>query len=369
MIAPSNRSTPTFGTFVVTFLARAAYLLAASLCLDGAATSARAETTAEIVSVRKIWDAGRHNAFTDLIRWHDRFWCTFREADDHVGGDGKLRVLVSTDGDAWTSAALVAEPGIDLRDPKLSITPDDRLMIVAGGSVYEGTKTLKGRQPRVAFSNDGRTWTAPQRVLNEGEWLWRVTWHKGVCYGAAYDASKRRTDAARAAAKLTTPAEPGPADWKLKLYRSTDGVQDELVTHLDVPGHPNETTLRFAADDTLTALVRREGGSTHGWIGTSRPPYKEWTYHETGFRVGGPNFLDVPGHGRYAVARRYDPKAHTVLFAMTESTLTPLVAFPSGGDTSYAGLAWHDNLLWVSYYASHEGKTSIYLAKVRLGAK
>ena len=38
---------------------------------------------------------------------------------------------------------------------------------------------------------------------------------------------------------------------------------------------------------------------------------------------------------------------------------------PSGGDTSYAGLVWHDGLLWISYYASHEGKTSIYLAQVR----
>ena len=58
-------------------------------------------------------------------------------------------MLESADGKAWTSVALIAEEGIDLRDPKLSITPDDRLMIVAGGSVYQGTKTLKGRQPRV----------------------------------------------------------------------------------------------------------------------------------------------------------------------------------------------------------------------------
>ena len=27
---------------------------------------------------------------------------------------------------------------------------------------------------------------------------------------------------------------------------------------------------------------------------------------------------------------------------------------------------WHEELLWVSYYSSHEGKTSVYLAKVRL---
>ena len=45
-------------------------------------------------------------------------------------------------------------------------------------------------------------------------------------------------------------------------------------------------------------------------------------------------------------------------------TLTEVLTLPSGGDTSYPGLVWHDGLLWVSYYSSHEGKTSIYLAKV-----
>jgi hypothetical protein len=47
-------------------------------------------------------------------------------------------------------------------------------------------------------------------------------------------------------------------------------------------------------------------------------------------------------------------------------TLTEFLKLPSGGDTSYPGLVWHDDFLWVSYYSSHEGKTSIYLAKVRL---
>ena len=78
-------------------------------------------------------------------------------------------MLESTNGEKWESAALIRESGIDLRDPKLSITPDDRLMIVGGGSVYEGT-TLKGRQPRACFSKDGREWTTPERVLSEGDW-------------------------------------------------------------------------------------------------------------------------------------------------------------------------------------------------------
>lgn len=319
----------------------------------------------EIVSVEKIWDAGKHNAFTDLIRWHDQWYCTFREADAHVGGDGRLRVLESADGKVWKSAALIGEKGIDLRDPKLSITPDGRLMIVAGGSVYEG-KTLKGRQPRVTFSKDGREWSPTERVLSEGDWLWRVTWHDGKAYGVSYDAAERTSPAAKAAAE-TGKVETGPADWKLKLVRSSDGVHYELITHLDVPGHPNETTLRFLKSGEMVALVRREGGSKMAWIGKSNAPYKDWTWKETKHQVGGPNFILLPDGSLIAAGRSYPGGAKTVVAKMTaDGDYTPILTFPSGGDTSYPGLVWHDGLLWMSYYSSHEGKTSIYLAKIKL---
>ena len=91
-------------------------LVSAALAVGHAAQSAPSPA---IVSVARIWDAGAHNAFTDLIRWRDRWYCTFREGDEHVGGDGRIRVLESTDGQAWTSAALVGETGIDLRDASL----------------------------------------------------------------------------------------------------------------------------------------------------------------------------------------------------------------------------------------------------------
>ena len=335
----------------------------AMLALFLAARGVAAET--EIVAVKKIWDKGQHNAFTDLIRWHARWYCSFREADDHVGGDGQVRVLESADGERWESVALVTEQGIDLRDPKLSITPDDRLMIVAGGSVYEG-KTLKGRQPRVAFSRDGRSWTPPQRVLTEGEWLWRVTWHAGKAYGVSYNASERTSPAAQEAAKSST-VEPGSADWKLKLVVSGDGVKYDLITHLDVPGHPNETTLRFLPDGEMVAIVRREGGNRFGWIGRSQSPYKEWSWKETTHRLGGPNFIRLPEGALWAAGRSYPGGAKTVLARMTAAgDYSPVLTFPSGGDTSYPGLVWHDGLLWMSYYSSHEGKTSIYLARIRV---
>ena len=343
----------------------------ASALLPGLAIADEPATTPApapvLVSVEKIWDAGNHNAFTDLARWRDKWYCTFRESAAHVGGDGVLRVLESSDGRAWGSVAVIAEEGIDLRDPKLSVTPADRLMIVAGGSVYRGTKTLQGRRPRVLFSEDGREWSAPRPVLSEGEWLWRVTWHEGKAYGVSYDAASRATAAAKEAA-VGGKAGEGPADWKLKLFVSDDGLDYDLVTHLDVPGDPNETTVRFLPDGTMVALVRREGGNTFGWIGHARAPYKEWRWHETTHRLGGPNFLRVPDGSLWAAGREHagTAGAKTVVARMTLDDYTPVLTLPSGGDNSYPGLVWHDGLLWMSYYSSHEGKSSIYLARVRL---
>ena len=55
-----------------------------------------------------------------------------------------------------------------------------------------------------------------------------------------------------------------------------------------------------------------------------------------------------------------------VLSRMTPSSYTPALWLPSGGDCSYPGMVEHDELLWLSYYSSHEGKTSIYLAQIEV---
>src|SRR5262249_17978335 len=90
-----------------------------------------------------------------------------------------------------------------------------------------------------------------------------------------------------------------------------------------------------------------------------------------GTRIGGPNLIRLPDGRLIAVVRLYTPKARTAVCSLDPETgkLAELLTLPSGGDTSYAGLAWHDDLLWISYYSSHEGKTSIYLARVRFPAE
>src|SRR5262245_5898946 len=72
--------------------------------------------TARLVEVRKIWARAPHNAFTDLVRFRDRWLCFFREGQGHVSADGAIRVISSLDGRDWSSSALLAVQSADLRD-------------------------------------------------------------------------------------------------------------------------------------------------------------------------------------------------------------------------------------------------------------
>jgi len=142
----------------------------------------------ELVEVGKIWDRAPHNAFTDLVRWRDRFYCAFREGRAHVCTDGKIRVLASADGEQWHPVHLASLAGYDLRDAHLSVTPDDRLMLVGGASPRTKDNERSPTGSFVAFSADNKQWTKPLIVSKPGRWLWRVTWHEGRAYGVSYTA-------------------------------------------------------------------------------------------------------------------------------------------------------------------------------------
>ena len=87
-----------------------------------------------------------------------------------------------------------------------------------------------------------------------------------------------------------------------------------------------------------------------------------------GVRIGGPHMIRLPDGRIVAATRLYDGSTRTSLSWLDPEagTLEEFIKLPSGGDTSYPGLVYHEGVLWVSYYSSHEGKTAIYLAQVRL---
>jgi hypothetical protein len=321
-------------------------LSCAVVCAGSLAVRAQGPVKAELVEARKIWGRAPHNAFTDLARFRDRWYCVFREGKSHVSPDGALRVLTSDDGKMWESAALIRSQTEDLRDPKITVTPDGALQMLAGAALHRPQgNTFRSL---VWFSRDGRDWGEPAEVGDPNYWLWRVTWHKKAAYGVGYECGSRK-DA--------------------RLYRSGDGRKFEtLVGALYDKGYPNETALVFLPDDTCLCLLRRDEAPATGLLGTARPPYKEWAWKDLGQRIGGPAMIRLPDGRLLAAVRLYDRKVRTSLCAVDAGAgkLDELMVLPSGGDTSYAGLVWHEGVLWVSYYSSHEGRTSIYLARVRL---
>jgi hypothetical protein len=103
----------------------------------------------------------------------------------------------------------------------------------------------------------------------------------------------------------------------------------------------------------------------------SRPNYSQWQWHDLGIDFngfGGPNLIRIPGGHWIGAGRMHDGGMHTALtyLDVKNGTMAKLLRLPSGGDTSYPGLLWYENLLYVSYYSSHEGRASIYLAKLRI---
>ena len=318
----------------------------AVICCVWSAVATAGDPKPVLVDVHRIWDRAPHNAFTDLVRFQDRWYCVFREGKGHASPDGALRIITSEDGKHWESAARITSKNSDLRDAKITVTPDGQLML-SGAEAMNRPVQYK-HHSLTWFSDDGRNWSPGHAVGDRDFWLWRTTWHQGTAYGFGYGT---RDD-----------------NRSIRLYTSRDGKKfDTLVQNAFDEGYPNETSMVFLADDTCYCLLRRDGRPNTAQLGIARPPYTEWTWKDLGVRVGGPHMIQLPDGRLVAAVRRYDSGPVTSLHWLDpeKGTLTEFLKLPSGGDTSYAGLVWHDRMLWVSYYSSHEDKTSIYLAQVK----
>ena len=312
--------------------------------------------------VWKIWDQAEHNAFTDIIKYEGKYYCTFREGGGHVpwpsGIDGKIRILVSKDGEKWKSAGLLEKYDFDLRDSKLSIDQKGRLMVLMGGSNYNNeTRELLCRLTHVSFyDKKSNSFSLPvptkidPQIKTDYDWLWRVTWHKGIGYGVLY----RKKDSEKS---------------ELFLLKTVNGIEYDLITPFALKDVAGESTITFDKDDNMIIIVRVDSGNRIGLIAKSRYPYTDWNWKETGFRLGGPNIIPL-NEDWYIIGTRsfnFQDQAKTSIYLYKEGEVyRNVVELPSGGDNSYPGLLLEGNELWVSYYSSHEGKTSIYMAKIPL---
>lgn len=303
-----------------------------------------------ILSVERIWDRAAHNAFTSLIDFNGTLYCAFREGNGHVSDiNGSIRVIASEDGQNWYSVAHLFEQGIDFRDPQLSVTPDNRIMLNIGGSFYTAGK-LASMAPKVSFSNnEGTSFSKTQNVpldsvIKTGtDWLWRATWHKGKVYAGVYQPKKEKS---------------------VQLMVSEDGINYKFITTFGVI-EGNETTLRFNKNDEMIAVVRR-GGNNNGAIGVSAPPYRKWEWNALEKRLGGPDLILLENDVMLCATREYlHSKEQTIILKVElNGKTTKLLTLPSAGDFSYPSLLVQGDEILMSYYSSHEEKTAIYLAKI-----
>lgn len=316
----------------------------------------------EELSVKRIWDHD-YSAFPSIVRYKGAWYVSFREGVSHVFDEngiaaGKTRILRSTDGKRWKSVALLSKEGYDLRDPKLSVTADGRLMVIQGGSVYVDKKLVK-RIPQVSFSADGRKFSDPEAVdypIPDGyAWFWRMTWHDGIGYTVSYGEAD---------------------DNNLELIQTKDGRHFEKITDIALDGFPNETTVRFLPDGRMVMLIRRDKGDRMACLGVSEPPYTDWQIKPLQFQIGGPEMTVLPDGSLIIGGRAYleNGDTKTCLWrGNIDGDFELWKTLPSAGDNSYPGILVENGELKVVYYSSHEltrpdgrPRAGIYLARIAL---
>lgn len=314
---------------------------------------------ARLHCVAKIWDQAPHNAFTNLTHYRGAWFCTFREAEDHMSLDSRIQVISSVNGREWSSVALLTSPEsslTDLRDPKIVITPDQRLMLTAAATSREENAT---RRSYVWFSTDGFAWSEPRLMSEDGVWIWGITCADQTIYGAGY----------------------GNRDgvYEITLYGGEAATDLKRVTMMYSDAlFPNETAL-LVEGDTGLAVIRRElapnekvlpPSQRHGTalLATSQAPFTDWSTQDLGIFIGGPALIRLPNGKIIIGGRKMTTQRYMTLWKLDEknATLTELIILPSGNDCSYPGLFWHEDRLWVSYYSAHEGKSSIYFAEIEI---
>jgi len=323
-----------------------------------------------VIEVRKVFDDGRHNAFTDLVRWRGEYYLAFRNATDHISRDGRILLLRSSDGREWEQVATL-ETEEDDRDPKFLATPERLFLYSPGWLPGEGHEPEFHRGTKVATTGDGRSWTDLQPCTEPNVTFWRPRTFEGVHYVAAYTSTGRGD----------------MAGWRSRLLRSEDGLSWEEVSTIYLGQGANETCLSFAPDGTLTALVRREEEPRIPAICRAHPPWgvpkrpkgrlgcpdREWECTSANRFLQGP-MLERIGERLLVAGRcREGGEMRTGLFWLDGANLELIELLPSGGDTSYAAMAPAGEGHWLlSYYSSHEyttgsrGPAAIYLAELAL---
>jgi len=350
-------------------LALVAGLLACpTMAVSGLAEGDEELPRVRVESVRRVFHNGEHNAFTDLCRFRDKFYLTFRSCPDGhaVHPTASIIILASDDAQEWQQVHRFHVDQRDTRDPHFLIFQDK--LFIYTGTWYSGTTSLARDDYDLnkhlgygAWSDDGSIWHSP--IMLEGT-FGHYVWRAATFDGKAYLCGRRKIGFA------IGPRGEGREVESL-ILESDDGlIWRKRAVFQEIAG--DETAFCFEPDGSIVAIGRRGGGPAQ--LLRSQPPYTQWERKDLDRYIGGP--LLVKWGDRYVVGGRHsttDRGPKTSLCWLVGDQLHEFAELPSGGDNSYPGfIELEPGRALVSYYSSHERDesgntiTAIYLAELVL---
>jgi hypothetical protein len=313
------------------------------------------EKTVGTVSVQNlsIWNEAPHNAFTDLIKYNNCYYCVFREGSAHESFDAKLHVVRSIDGKTWKSFAVISSPKIDFRDPHFFVDDNNNL------SIGTNTINLNYERQNVIYKLHDSMFIRVDMSSSSDYWFWSYTKQKQTVYSIGYNM------------KQICFSNANSSKPKIALFESKDRECtnfDSLEANNFPPssfGCPSESSMLFMNDSVLIAVVRDERTPGESHLGIAKKPFTNWQWQTMPFFLRGPKLALLPD-GRIflaAASMGYYEKMYYAILNPNTFSVEDIKALPSAGDTGYPGVVIEGNSVLMSYYSSHEGNARVYIAR------
>ena len=134
-----------------------------------------------ICSIRTLVRDGHHNAFTNLVRWRDELYLTYRRSSGHAQGDGDIILLRSKDGQEWKSCPTALQSSRNFYEGHM-VDLGDRLCMFSGAFRRGGVLDKTTMKQYVSFSSNGRDWSPPQAIYKPLWRFWRPIAHEGTSH-------------------------------------------------------------------------------------------------------------------------------------------------------------------------------------------
>src|SRR5688572_13097574 len=168
----------------------AVLLLVATFSIVGCISPAAAasESPVRVENIRRAFHNGEHNAFTDLVRWKNKFWLAFRSssAGHGVNANSSVIILSSDDANTWRQVNRFSVVERDTRDPHFLVFGDKLFVYTGTAHVGKEGKRFTDWNAHLGYAtwtSDGSGWAKPQALEGTyGHYIWRAAAHGGKAY-------------------------------------------------------------------------------------------------------------------------------------------------------------------------------------------